>query len=154
MTMAVWDPTRDMDTLRRDIDQAFAEAGVGPMARRWRGAFLPGRAPRMYPLVNVYDKGDAFTIEALAPGVDPSRIDVTVVRNTLTITGEKTNPLECSAERLHRSERATGRFVRSMDLPADIDRDRINAEYRAGVLLLNVPLAETARPRRIEVQAH
>ena len=64
--MTMFDPFRDFEALRREIDRAFAEAGLGPLGHRPRQAFLPGRAARQYPLVNVHDDGETFVVEALA----------------------------------------------------------------------------------------
>jgi HSP20 family protein len=149
--MAGVDPFLALERVRRDLEQAFGDAA--PAGRAWRRAFLPGRAARLYPLVNLYDDGEAFTVEALAPGVDPARLDVTVVRNTLTIAGEKPGPAGVPAERIHRSERAAGRFVRTVELPAEVDADGVTAQYRNGLLLVSVPRAASARPRRVTVQA-
>lgn len=150
--MAVFDPFREMEAVRREIDRSFEEAGLGPVSRRWRQAFLPGRGARQYPLVNVYDDGDSFRVEALAPGVDPGKLEVTVVRNTLTIAGEKPGLNDVPAERVHRSERAAGRFVRTVELPTEVDPDKVDAQYRNGLLLLTLPRAESARPRKIAIQ--
>ena len=124
-----------------------------PAGRAWRRAFLPGRAARLYPLVNLYDDGAAFTVEALAPGVDPAGLDVTVAGTTLTIAGEKPGPAGVPPERIHRSERAAGRFVRTVELPTEVDADGVSAQYRNGLLLVSVPRAESAKPRRVAVQA-
>ncbi len=130
--MAVWDPFSEFEALRREID----------------------RASRQYPLVNLHDDGTNLYVEALAPGVEPDKFEVTAVGNTLTIAGEKPGLKDVPQERLHRSERAAGRFVRTVELPADIDPDKIHAQYRHGLLLLTLPRAESARPRRIAVQAN
>jgi len=150
--MAMWDPFRELESLHREIDRTFGHLGADPR-RLARAGFLPGVAARQYPLVNIHDDGDAFRIEALAPGLDPTKLDVSVIRNTITITGEKPGPGSVAAERIHRSERAAGRFVRSIELPTDVDPSRVTAEYRNGLLLLTAPRAESARPRRIAVQA-
>jgi HSP20 family protein len=117
-----------------------------------RFAFLPGRGARQYPLVNVHDDGESFQIEALAPGVDPEKLDVSVVRNSLTISGEKIGTPNMPAERVHRVERAAGRFVRTFDLPAQVDSEKVEAEYRNGLLRLRLPRAEAARPRRVTIR--
>lgn len=152
--MTMFDPFRDLESLRREIDRAFAEVGFGSLGGRAQQAFLPGRAARQYPLVNVHDDGETFSIEALAPGVDASKIDVSVVRNTLTIAGEKPGLKDVPPEKIHRSERAAGRFMRTVELPTDVDPAKISARYEHGLLLLTVPRAESARPRRITVQSN
>lgn len=151
--MAIWDPFRELEALRREIDQAFGEAGLRPPGRRRQQAFLPGRAARQYPLVNIYDDGTAFYVEALAPGVDPDQLEINAAARALTISGEKVGLTDVAAERVHRSERAAGRFTRTVELPHEIDPDQVSAEYRNGLLLLTLPRAEAARPRRVTVQA-
>jgi HSP20 family protein len=151
--MTFWDSFHDVDGLRREIGRAFEEAGLSPLGRTRRVAFLPGRAARQYPLVNVYDNGESFTVEALAPGLDADRVDLTVLRNTLTIAGEKVGPHGVSAERWHRMERSAGRFVRTVELPAEADPDKVSATYRNGLLVVSVPRAESARPRKVAIQA-
>ena len=150
--MTMWDPFQEMESLRREIDRAFEEAGLGPLGRRGRLAFLPGRAARQYPLVNVYDTGETFTVEALAPGLDPDKIDLSVLRNTLTIAGEKVGPQGVAPERVHRTERAAGRFLRTVELPAEVNPDKVSAMYRNGLLVITVPRAESARPRKVAIQ--
>ena len=94
---------------------------------------------------------DYVYIEALAPGIDPRALDLTAVRNTLTISGEKTGPSGVAAEAVHRSERAAGRFVRTIDLPVDVDSGNVSAKYADGLLLITLPKAEEAKPKQIQV---
>jgi HSP20 family protein len=115
-------------------------------------AFLPGRGARQYPMANLYDDGVNLFVEALAPGVDPDKFEVTVAGTTLTIAGEKVGLMNVPPERIHRSERAAGRFMRTIELPAEIDPDHIGSQYRHGILLLTLPRSESARPRRIQIQ--
>jgi len=150
--MSVYDPYRELERFVRESDRVGG-TGTAPAGRRWRLAFLPGRAARQYPLVNLHDDGETFTVEALAPGLDPAHLEVTVVRNTLTIAGEKPGPANVPQERIHRSERAAGRFVRTVELPTELDADRVNAQYKNGLLLVSVPRSESAKPRRVSVQA-
>jgi HSP20 family protein len=150
--MALWDPLQEIDSLRRQIDRAFEDAGRGGPGGRRRLAFLPGRGARQYPLVNVYDDGETLTVEALAPGLDADRIDLSVLRNTLTIAGEKLGPHNVDPERIHRIERSAGRFMRTVELPAEVDPDKVTATYRNGFLVVTVPRAEASRPRKITVQ--
>lgn len=148
----MWDALSEIDSLRRQIDRAFEDVGWGGAGGRRRLAFLPGRGARQYPLVNVYDDGETLTVEALAPGLDTDKIDLSVLRNTLTIAGEKPGPHNIAPDRIHRIERAAGRFMRTVELPAEIDPDKVTARYANGFLVVTVSRAEAARPRKIAVQ--
>jgi HSP20 family protein len=135
------------------MDRLFGEIGGGTSARPFRVAFLPGRGARVYPLANIYQDGDDFRVEALAPGLDLNGVEVTAVRNTLTIRGEKVGLRDLAPERVHRSERAAGRFMRTVELPDDVDPDKVTAQYRDGLLIITAPRAAHARPRHVTVQA-
>jgi HSP20 family protein len=86
--MAEWNPWQTLDTLRREIDRVFNDTG-SRSEPFFRTAFLPGQAARRYPLINLYEDKDAVYVEALAPGVDPDTMQLSVVGNTLSIAGEK-----------------------------------------------------------------
>lgn len=150
--MAEWNPWQTLEALRREIDRVFDE----PVLRHepnFRTAFLPGRAARRYPLINFAEDQEAVYVEALAPGVDPGTLDVHVLRNTLTIAGEKRRvPADVKPEAFHRSERATGKFVRNIELPVEVDEHQIQADYKNGILTITLPKAEKARPKQITVQ--
>jgi HSP20 family protein len=120
-------------------------------AGRQRLSFLPGLAARQYPRVNLAEDGDDYLVEALAPGVEPSSLDVSVKEGVLTLSGEKRAPEGVEADAYHRSERSAGRFVRSIELPAEIDSEKVRASYVDGILQVRLPKAERAKPRRIEI---
>ena len=121
--MAEWNPFEDLASLRQEIDRAFEGFGVGQDPLR-QVAFLPGRGPRRYPLINLLEDKDNIYIEALTPGVDPKSLNITVTHNRLTMAGEKTRIAEdVKPEAFHRSERASGKFVRTVDLPVDVGEE-------------------------------
>ena len=154
--MADWNPWQGIDMLRRNIDHAFEQAGVRPGVRNggaFPTAFLPGRAARAYPLVNVSEDANALYVAALAPGLDPAAVQLTVQDNRLTITGEKRRlAAEIQPEAFHRSERAAGKFVRTITLPVDVDHEQVQADYQHGLLLITFPKAEKAKPKQIAVR--
>jgi HSP20 family protein len=151
--MRMYDPFRELDALRREIDRALNNYPPGRegSSAHGRTAFLPGRSARAYPLVNLAEDADNVYIEALAPGVNPDTINLTVVRNTLTISGEKPAPQDSSPEAFHRNERAAGRFVRNLDLPVEVNADNVQAQYTNGLLNITLPKAEVAKPKQIRV---
>jgi HSP20 family protein len=150
--MADLNPWQTLEALRRELDRVFdgTETRNEPF---FRTAFLPGRAARRYPLINLYEDKDAVYLEALAPGVDPATLNLSVVGNTLSITGEKRRVAgDVKPEAFHRSERATGKFVRHLQLPAEVDEGRVRADYKDGLLIITLPKAEKAKPKQIAVQ--
>jgi HSP20 family protein len=150
--MAEWNPWHTLAALRRELDRVFDETGTRH-APFFRTAFLPGRAARRYPLTNLYEDQDAVYLEALAPGVDPATFNVSVVGNTLSITGEKRRVAgDVKPEAFHRSERATGTFVRHMQLPVEVDDHKVHADYTDGLLLVTLPKADKVKPKQIAVQ--
>jgi HSP20 family protein len=150
--MAQWSPTQDIDALRREIDQVFQRVGL-PYPPTFRTAFLPGRGAREYPLVNLYEDANTVYVEALAPGADPGSFDISIVGNTLTLSGEKRRaPGDVKPEAFHREERAAGKFVRTIELPVPIDDKQVKAEYKNGLLLISLPKSEKAKPKQISVQ--
>jgi HSP20 family protein len=150
--MAQWDPFRQLEELRREIDRVFEDVGWGAMPR-WRTPFAPGRPAAPYPLVNIYDGGESLLVEALAPGVEPASFDLTVLGKTLTIAGERRAPGgEITPEAFHRQERQTGKFSRTVERPVEVDAAGVTASYSNGLLMVTLPRAERARPRHISVQ--
>lgn len=147
--MASWDVFRELDGLRREINEAFRGAG---MNRPFGAAFLAPSVTRRFPLVNFSEDQNHVYVDALIPGVDPRGIDLTVLRNTITISGER-KPFELKEGQIvHRGEQGAGKFSRTLELPVDIDPDRISAESRNGVMRISLAKAEHAKPKKIEVK--
>jgi HSP20 family protein len=127
-----FDPFREFDRLTEDL----------------MGAARGGRA-RSFPM-DAYRRGDAFFIHLDLPGVDPDSIEMTAEENVLTISAERRFEPEEEDEVLVR-ERPSGRFTRQLLLGTNLDRDRTEANDENGVLTVTIPIAEQAKPRRIEV---
>lgn len=149
--MAEWHPWQEMETLRDRINNMFEESNRSrePFVR---SSFLPGRSARRYPLIRLYEDKDVLYVEALAPGIDPNSLEVTVLRNVLTIAGEKRREAgEVKPEAFHRSERATGKFVRNIELPIEVDEHQVQADYQHGLLLVKLPKSEKAKPKQVSI---
>ena len=150
--MAELNPWQTLEALRHELDRVFDETS-NRNEPFFRTAFLPGRAARRYPLINLYEEKDAVYLEALAPGVDPATLNLSVVGNTLSITGEKRRVAgDVKPEAFHRSERATGKFVRHLQLPMEVDENKVHADYKDGLLIVTLPKTEKAKPKQIAVQ--
>jgi HSP20 family protein len=151
MMTTTWNPLNVMEALQRDIERAVGNGGVAhePFSRV---AFLPGRAARRYPMINLSEDGDNVYVEALAPGIDVDSLALAVIRNVLSISGEKRRtPDTIPPEAFHRNERAAGKFVRTIDLPVEVDADQVTAAYRHGLLMVTLAKAAAAKPKQITV---
>lgn len=148
--MANWDLFREMENLRREFDQAFQGSGFN---RLLDPAFMPGLGARRYPRINLREDQDHLYVDALLPGVEPKELEMTVLRGTLTLAGErKAVDGEKVAETWHRRERGIGKFLRTVELPVEVDVDRIEAGYKNGLLTVTLPKAEAAKPKKIAVK--
>ncbi|WAC67165.1 Hsp20/alpha crystallin family protein [Agrococcus sp. SL85] len=101
--------------------------------------------------MDLYRAGDRYVVHVDLPGVDPGSIALDVDASTLTIQAERTLGAADGAQWLAQ-ERPAGRYVRQLSLGSDIDQDAIHAAYEHGVLTLTIPVAERAKPRRIQVE--
>lgn len=101
--------------------------------------------------MDLYRSGDHYVLHLDLPGVDPGSVDVNVEDRTLTIRAERTAHTEADVQWLAR-ERPTGTYVRQLTLGRGLALDTIEASYNDGVLTLTIPVAEEAKPRKIEIQ--
>lgn len=128
--MRTTDPFRELDRLSQ---QVFGTAA--------RPAFMP---------MDAWREGDTFFVQFDLPGVEPNSIDLDVERNVLTVRADR--PTHQGASELVAAERPRGVFSRQLVLGDNLDLDKISAEYRDGVLQLTIPVAERAKPRKINIQ--
>ena len=118
-----------------------------------RGSSIRSQSGAGFPVLNVGTTPAALEIQALAPGLDPAKLEITVDRGLLTIAGERRSDLPPADERasVYAQERFTGKFRRVVTLPEDADPARVDATYRDGLLRITVAKRESSLPRRIEV---
>ena len=116
------------------------------------GASIRSGAGTSFPVLNVGTTPTSVEVQALAPGLDPSKLEITVDRGLLVIAGERKSELP-TGERstVYAHERFSGSFRRVVSLPEDADPARVEASYREGVLRISVAKRESSLPRRIEV---
>ena len=106
-----------------------------------------------FPPLNVWEDQGTVFVEAELPGFTMDRLEVTMIGNELTISGERPEMQLPEEGVYHRRERAAGRFTRTITLSVPINTDKVSAALTSGVLLVTLPKAEAARPRKIEVRA-
>ncbi|MBV9933421.1 MAG: Hsp20/alpha crystallin family protein, partial [Actinobacteria bacterium] len=124
------DPFRELDRLTQQV-----------MGTATRPAAMP---------IDAYRNGDEFVVQFDLPGVKADSIDLTVEKNVLTVHAERTRAGGEGVELLV-GERPFGAFSRQLFLGETLDTDRIDAQYHDGVLTLRLPIAEKAKPRRVEI---
>jgi len=151
--MQFWNVFNDLEQVRRELDRVFDQwtTSKRPVSRV---SFLPGVSARHYPMINMSDDNENIYIEALAPGVDINNLDISIHGNSLTLSGEKLGaPEDVKSDAYHRCERAAGKFVRTIELPANVNMDKVLANYKNGLLLITLPKAEEAKPKKIAITA-
>lgn len=104
------------------------------------------------PLVNIYSNDDRLMVTAEVPGLSADKFDVTVTGDTVTISGERAAESLTEGQSLHRMERPTGRFSRTIQLPYNVDPSRTEASYDRGVLKLSFGRPEEQRPKKVTVK--
>jgi HSP20 family protein len=110
--------------------------------------------PGTAPAVNVGRTPSSVEVYVFVPGIDASKVDVTLDRGVLRIAGERPSgiPKSDTPVQIYARERSAGSFTRTVSLPDDIDPAQVNASYRDGVLQVSIARRETAQPKRITVQ--
>ena len=129
--MAMFDPFREMDRLLGDVTRTPASVAM-PM--------------------DLYRSGDTFVAHIDLPGVEPGSIDIDMDGATVTVRAERKNPVADEGAQWLARERAVGTFARQLTLGRGLATDKISASYSDGVLTLTIPVAEAAKPRKIQVQ--
>ncbi len=137
-----YNPWQEMERMRREMDRVFTNFYAGPRARV---------APS-FPAINVWTNQDGAVLTAELPGVNPDDIDVSVVGDTLTLTGSRRPEELKEGEKYHRRERGYGKFTRTFQLPFSVEGDKVEAMFGKGVLHLSLPRAEAEKPRKIAVK--
>ena len=134
----------EFDRLRQEMEHLMGSVGEAPQQTPTTG---------MIPLLNVTEDANQYTVLAELPGLEPGEIAITVVGKNLTIQGERPTPAEQEGLRYHRRERSFTTFSRTIGLPGEVDPSQVKASSTDGVLVINLPKAETAKPRQISVSA-
>ncbi|GIX02405.1 MAG: Hsp20/alpha crystallin family protein [Thermogutta sp.] len=145
-TLVPWtaSPTRLFESLRREMNELMDQFFGGENGTELGLWF----APR----VNVAETDTAFEVSVDLPGMKPEDFSVELKEGHLWITGERRQETEEKGKTYHRVERQYGRFQRVIPLPAAVNPDKIEAEYKDGVLRITLPKDESAQPKRIPVK--
>ena len=146
MNLVRWNPWSETSALQNRINSLFNE----PFFRSG-GEDDQFSMGSWYPAVDMFENDDKIVIKAELPVVDKKDISVDVKDRVLTLSGERNYDHEVKEENYYRRERACGKFKRAFNLPADVDPDRIKADFKDGVLKVELPKPEAQKPKRITV---
>ena len=128
----------------RILDRFFEEPGSV-----WDRAFAPNEG--WAPSLDVVDKEREISVSVELPGVDPKDFEISILGQTLVVTGQKKSEKEEKGKTFYRSERSYGSFRREIGLPEGVDPEKVNAEYANGVLTIRIEKQKAATPKRIAV---
>lgn len=133
------------ERLRRELDDVFGASSLPSSIR--------SASPGTVPALNVGRTASSIEVYAFAPGLDASRIEVTLDRGVLRISGERAADIPAGDPQVqvYTRERGVGRFTRAVALPDDADPAQVQASYKDGVLQISIALRESAQPKRITV---
>lgn len=135
----------ELNRMQSLLDQVFPTAGTS----------IRSQAGAAFPVINVGTTPTSVEVQALAPGLDLDKLEITVDRGLLVIAGERKGQLPAADQgepaTVYANERFTGNFRRVVSLPDDADPARVEAKYRDGVLRISVAKRESSLPRRVEV---
>jgi len=139
---AVWNPWRDMNRLRHEMDQLFNQD------------WTSGVRAAQFPPINVWQSETGLMLTAELPGLDPEQIDVSIEKDSVTLSGQRAQQ-QASADDQNfvRRERWFEPFSRTMELPFDVDPNRCEASYEKGVLRVKIERAPEEQPKKLTVKA-
>ncbi len=152
MTLVKFTPARDLSNIDKKMRKFFEDFDT-PFFTDW-GWKNFNNSNVFTPRVDVTEDNDNLYVSAELPGVDKKEVKVSVVGDVLTISGEKKTEQRDEKKNYYRIERSYGSFSRSFALPAEISVDKINAEFKDGVLHVTLPKTEEAKivEKQIEVK--
>jgi HSP20 family protein len=143
--MIRFNPAREMWRMRDEMDNMF---------RRFH---TTNQENDLYsdsdwtPRVNVSETENGYILKAELPGVSKDDVKITLKDDVLTLRGEKKSDCKAEGQTFHICERVSGKFSRSFRLHAPVDKEKIEATFENGVLTMNIPKAEDAKPKEIEI---
>ena len=147
MALVRWDPFRELEEMSDRLNRMFAR----PETRTSNGKETMIIAD-WTPPVDISETEEEYQIKAEIPDVRKDDVKVTVEDGVLTIQGRRNQEKEEKGTKYHRIERSYGSFARTFSLPDVIEADKVNAEFKDGVLNLRLPKSEKAKPKAIEVK--
>jgi len=140
-----WDPFRELMDMDRLLDRVFRGGDVRRRGQALEQAFKT-------PALDVYDKKDRIVVKAELPGIDKKDVKVNVAGEVLTIRGETRKEEEVDENDYYCCERSYGSFSRSVPLPVPVQKDKVKASYRNGILHVELPKTKESEKEQIDVK--
>jgi len=106
-----------------------------------------------FPAINVWLGKDDVIVTAELPGMDSEKIDISVVADTVTLSGSREKDVLKESESYHRQERSYGNFSRTLQIPFQVDAGKVDAKYDKGILRVTLPRSEEAKPKKISIKS-
>ena len=145
-------PFMDLTRWDSEMDRMMEDFFGRSMRPWWPAQWLRGDGEITAPVVDVYEEKDEVVVKAELPGLDKKDIEVNISDSELTLKGQKKKEEEIEKENYYRRERSYGAFLRSVELPTDVQADKVKASFKNGVLEVRVPKTEEAKTKTIKVQ--
>jgi HSP20 family protein len=134
---------RDLVTIQDEINRVFENLTGRPEGDEG--------LMRLLPAADIVEDKDSFIVNIELPGLKKEDLKVTVQNNILSINGEKKNEIDHKSKTFHRVERSYGSFYRSFELPISVDPSKVQAEFKDGVLRIELPKSDSAKPKEIAI---
>ena len=146
MELMRWNPRRELFGLHNSINRMF-DNFISPTVRSDEALSVWG----WNPVVDIYENEENIVITAELPGVDKKDMTVDVKGRVLTLKGERSTDNEVKEDNYYRQERCYGKFERCFTLPVEIDPEKIKADYKDGVLKIDIPKNEESKPKQVAI---
>lgn len=137
----------NVSSLQNEINRMFDQ-----FFRGWDFSGFVQEAGTWSPSIDLSETDDNIVVKAEIPGIDPKEVNISIQENNLILKGEKKEEKEEKGKNYYRMERRYGKFSRSIELPASVDIDKINAVCKNGIIEITLPKKEEVRPKQISVK--
>lgn len=142
-----WNPLQDLMVLQDRMNRLFEDA-TQRRTQTDTGAGDDFERADWAPAADVYETDSGYSIAMDLPGIDREALEIDIDDNRLIVKGTR----EISESKQHRSERPRGRFLRTFTVPGSVDQAKIGAEYKNGVLQINLPKRNEQKPKKIDIK--
>ena len=148
MAIIRWSPIRELEEMRRNLDKLFGEYGE-PVSRQ--NLISKGAPASLAPSIDIFERKGDIVIRIDLPGIEKEQIDLSITKDTLTLKAEAKKEEEIKPEDYYVQERSYGTYIRTVQLPQNIDSAKAKASFKNGVLEIIFPNKEEAKAAEIKV---